>query len=55
MHDGRKKTLMDTIALRDAYRALLDAAATVADSGEPGSLPPTGEWTPTRSWRTSPF
>ncbi len=36
---------MDTIPLRDAYRALLDAAATVADSGEPGLVPPAGEWT----------
>jgi hypothetical protein len=34
---------MDTDPLRDAYRALLDAAATVADSGET-SLPPAGEW-----------
>ena len=35
---------MDTIGLRDAYRALLDAAATVADSGDPRPLPPAGEW-----------
>lgn len=35
---------MDTIPLRDAYRALLDAAATVARSGDPSPLPPTGEW-----------
>lgn len=35
---------MDTIPLRDAYRALLDAAATVADSGDPSLLPPAGEW-----------
>lgn len=35
---------MDTTALRNAYRALLDAAATVADSGDPGPLPPPGEW-----------
>ena len=34
---------MDTAPLRDAYRALLDAAATVADSGET-SRPPAGEW-----------
>jgi hypothetical protein len=34
---------MDTAPLRDAYRALLDAAATVADSGET-SPPPAGEW-----------
>ncbi|MEV0351970.1 hypothetical protein AB0H88_39910 [Nonomuraea sp. NPDC050680] len=35
---------MDTIPLRDAYRALLEAAATVADSGDPSRLPPAGEW-----------
>jgi hypothetical protein len=35
---------MDAEGLRDAYRALLDAAATVADSGDPGPLPPAGEW-----------
>jgi hypothetical protein len=35
---------MDTTTLRDAYRALLDAAATVADSDDPGPLPPAGEW-----------
>ena len=35
---------MDTTPLRDAYRALLDAAATVADSGDPSPLPPAGEW-----------
>ncbi|GAA4613717.1 hypothetical protein GCM10023195_59550 [Actinoallomurus liliacearum] len=35
---------MDTTPLRDAYRALLDAAATVADSGDTGLVPPTGEW-----------
>jgi len=40
----RRKTLMDTMPLRDAYRALLDAAATVADSGDPSPLPPAGEW-----------
>jgi hypothetical protein len=34
---------MDTAPLRDAYRALLDAAATVADSDET-SRPPAGEW-----------
>jgi hypothetical protein len=34
---------VDTIPLRDAYRALLDAAATVAGSGDP-ALPPNGEW-----------
>jgi hypothetical protein len=36
--------MMDTTALRDAYRALLNAAATVADSGDRNPLPPTGEW-----------
>ncbi|MEU4229343.1 hypothetical protein AB0F17_34035 [Nonomuraea sp. NPDC026600] len=36
--------MLDTIPLRDAYRALLDAAATVADSGDPSPVPPTGEW-----------
>ncbi|MGP4104976.1 hypothetical protein [Nonomuraea sp. KM90] len=43
---------MDTIPLRDAYRELLDAAATVAGhgagsttgSGGAGPLPPAGEW-----------
>jgi hypothetical protein len=35
---------MDTTPLRDAYRALLDAAATVAGSDDPGPLPPAGEW-----------
>ena len=33
--------MLDTIPLRDAYRALLDAAATVADAG---AVPPAGEW-----------
>lgn len=33
---------MDTTPLQDAYRALLDAAATVADSDT--SSPPAGEW-----------
>jgi hypothetical protein len=44
--------MMNTTPLRDAYRALLDAAATVADSGaDPGAdsgdtspVPPAGEW-----------
>ena len=36
--------MMDTTPLRDAYRALLDAAATVAGSGDPSPLPPAGEW-----------
>jgi hypothetical protein len=35
---------MDTTGLRDSYRALLGAAATVADAGDPGPLPPAGEW-----------
>jgi hypothetical protein len=35
---------MDTTGLRGAYSALLDAAATVADSGDPGPLPRAGEW-----------
>ncbi|WP_067474770.1 hypothetical protein [Actinomadura hibisca] len=34
---------MDTASLHDAYRALLDAAATVADSASV-SAPPAGEW-----------
>lgn len=35
---------MDTTPLRDAYRTLLDAAATVADAGETSTVPLTGEW-----------
>jgi len=35
---------MDTVPLRDAYRALLDAAATVADAGDTIPAPPPGEW-----------
>ncbi|MFJ3306295.1 hypothetical protein ACIPSA_24890 [Streptomyces sp. NPDC086549] len=35
---------MDTTPLRHAYRALLDAAATVADSGGTSPVPPAGEW-----------
>ena len=35
---------MDTTPLRDAYRALLDAAATVAGSGDMSPVPPAGEW-----------
>ncbi|MGI5490075.1 hypothetical protein [Microtetraspora malaysiensis] len=35
---------MDTTPLRDAYRALLGAAATVADSGDTSPVPPVGEW-----------
>ncbi|MCD0483540.1 hypothetical protein LO771_14335 [Streptacidiphilus sp. ASG 303] len=36
--------MLDTAPLQDAYRALLDAAATVADAGDPGPAPPDGEW-----------
>ncbi|MFJ3339288.1 hypothetical protein [Streptomyces sp. NPDC086766] len=36
--------MMDTTPLRDAYRALLDAAATVADSGDTIPIRPAGEW-----------
>jgi hypothetical protein len=36
--------MLDTAPLRDAYRVLLDAAATVADSGDPSPVPPAGEW-----------
>jgi hypothetical protein len=35
---------MDTTPLRDAYRALLDAAATVAGSGASRPARPAGEW-----------
>jgi hypothetical protein len=35
---------MDTTPLRDACRALLDAAATVADAAGKGPAPPAGEW-----------
>ncbi|HEY0690033.1 MAG TPA: hypothetical protein VGD71_13455 [Kribbella sp.] len=35
---------MGTTPLQDAYRALLDAAARVAESGDTSSSPPTGEW-----------
>ncbi len=34
--------MLDTTPLRNAYGTLLDAAATVADSGDP--VPPPGEW-----------
>jgi hypothetical protein len=40
----KEEDTMDTTPLRDAYRALLDAAATVADSGDTSPVPPTGEW-----------
>ncbi|MFB7614590.1 hypothetical protein [Kitasatospora sp. NPDC056181] len=36
--------MLDTTPLRDAYRTLLDAAATVADSDGPSPTPPAGEW-----------
>jgi hypothetical protein len=36
--------MMDTTPLRDAYRALLDAATTVADGGDTSPVPPAGEW-----------
>jgi hypothetical protein len=36
--------MIDTTPLQDAYRALLDAAATVADSGDTSPVPPGGEW-----------
>lgn len=35
---------MDTTPLQDAYRTLLKAAATVADSGDKSPVPPPGEW-----------
>ena len=36
--------MTDTTPLRDAYRALLDAAATVAGCGDGSPVPPPGEW-----------
>ncbi|HTF49795.1 MAG TPA: hypothetical protein VK735_20325 [Pseudonocardia sp.] len=36
--------MMDTAPLRDAYLALLNAAATVADAGDTTPTPPAGEW-----------
>jgi hypothetical protein len=36
--------MMDTTSLRDAYRTLLDAAATVADVADPPPTPSTGGW-----------
>lgn len=36
---------METTRLEAAYRALLDAAATVDGSGGAGAVPPPGEWT----------
>lgn len=35
---------MDTTPLRDACRTLLAAADTVATAGQPGPVPPAGEW-----------
>jgi hypothetical protein len=35
---------MDITPLRQAYSTLLDAAATVTDSGDPSPIPPAGEW-----------
>jgi hypothetical protein len=35
---------MPDTTLRDAYRTLLDAAATVAGSGDATPVPPAGEW-----------
>jgi len=40
----KEDDMMDTTPLRDAYRALLDAAATVADSGDTSPVLPAGEW-----------
>lgn len=44
----KEQTLLDTTPLRDAYRALLDAAVTVADAGDAdtdaGPAGPDGEW-----------
>ncbi|MFI6441773.1 hypothetical protein [Streptomyces sp. NPDC050759] len=36
--------MLDTASLQDAYRALLEAAATVADADDPNPAPPEGEW-----------
>ncbi|MEU6557134.1 hypothetical protein ABZ915_43915 [Streptomyces sp. NPDC046915] len=36
--------MLDTSSLQDAYRALLDAAATVADADDPSPAPPDSEW-----------
>jgi hypothetical protein len=45
MTNGKKaEAMLDTAPLRDAYRALLDAAAVVAGPGDPGPTPPAGEW-----------
>ncbi|MFI8073708.1 hypothetical protein ACIF85_33645 [Streptomyces sp. NPDC086033] len=36
--------MLDTAPLQDAYRTLLDAAATVANADDPNPAPPEGEW-----------
>jgi hypothetical protein len=36
--------MLDTAPLRDAYRALLDTAAAVACTADPGPIPPASEW-----------
>ncbi|MGW1553379.1 hypothetical protein [Streptomyces sp. NPDC002346] len=36
--------MLDTTPLRNAYRTLLEAAATVADAGDTVTTPPPGEW-----------
>lgn len=36
--------MLDAAPLQDAYRALLDAATTVAGADDPGPAPPDGEW-----------
>ncbi|MEV5954569.1 hypothetical protein AB0M11_12465 [Streptomyces sp. NPDC051987] len=36
--------MLDTAPLQDAYRALLDAAITVANADGPSPVPPDGEW-----------
>lgn len=40
----KENEMTDTTPLRDAYRTLLDAAATVADSSGTSPVPPSGEW-----------
>ena len=45
MTNGKKAAdMLDTAPLRDAYRALLDAAAAVAGSDDPDPVAPAGEW-----------
>ncbi|WP_225836232.1 hypothetical protein [Streptomyces sp. NK08204] len=36
--------MLDAAPLQDAYRALLDAATTVANADDPSPAPPDGEW-----------